>query len=558
MSRHHPAAAAARTVLPNGLAAAAFLLLALAPSGWPGYALLGLALAASWATGGSGGGRPPALGADPAVRLLLAAGVLAAAARQQLPAGEPAGPLALAGAALLGAPLLEGLSDRLAQPRFQAVRLPAAPPVSAALVAYGGGWLVSAGGLAVAGLLVWLDQPGWTLLLPAGTAAGCTGWLLIAGWRRWRTGHRAELAALTGAVHRHQPRFLLYFSAPPGSAYQARMWLPQLERIGAPFLVVLLEPHQLAPVAAATTAPVVVVDSFEAIDAVLVPSLRAAFYVNNGAKNSYCVRVGRLTHVQLYHGDSDKAVTASPVNAMYDRIFVAGRAAIDRFAAHGVEIPREKFRIVGRPQVEQLQTAAAGGRAEPPAVLYAPTWTGSQAGARHCSLPVAELIVRGLLDRGATVIFRPHPYSRRQRESAGQLRRVEQLLERDRAGTGRPHRWGPASTARLSLFEAMNHSDALVCDVSSVAADYLATGKPFAITDMAGRGDRFPAEFPLARAGYPIRADAGNLTPVLADLLGPDPLAATRRELRDYYLGDPAGFLTEARGCLTEPQGSPV
>jgi hypothetical protein len=563
MSRH-AATTAVRAAAPAGLAVLAFALIALAGWPWPGYAVGCAALLASWAAH-----RPPQLGADTPARVVLAAGWLATAADQ------PAGWLVVTGAALLGVLLAEPLLHRLARPWFRTAHLPARPGPPAALVDSGAGWAVSSAAVALVGLVGVLAGPGWLLAAPALAAVGFAGWLLVDGWRRWRTGHRAELARLARAVTLHRPRFLLYFSAPPGSEYQARMWLPYLARIGEPFVVVVTERHNLAPVAAATAAPVVVCDTFEALDAVLAtPSLRAAFYVNNGMKNSHCVRVARLTHVQLYHGDSDKAVTASPVNAMFDRIFVAGPAAIDRFAAHGVDIPREKFRIVGRPQAEQLATgpppppARPGGppgdRTGAPTVLYAPTWVGTHASGNHCSLPVAEPIVRALLARGVTVLLRPHPYTSRHRESARQLLRVEQLLGQDRAGTGREHRWGPAATTELSLFECMNRSDAMICDVSSVASDYLATGKPFAITDLAGEGDRFPDTFPLARAGYRIAPDAGNLPAVLDDLLGRDPLAATRRELRAYYLGDlPAGrsaeaFLAEARGCLAGTLGSPV
>ncbi|WP_375432133.1 hypothetical protein [uncultured Friedmanniella sp.] len=34
---------------------------------------------------------------------------------------------------------------------------------------------------------------------------------------------------------------------------------------------------------------------------------------------------------------------------MYDEVFAAGPSAIRRYATHGVQIPVEKFRIVGRP-----------------------------------------------------------------------------------------------------------------------------------------------------------------------------------------------------------------
>ena len=56
------------------------------------------------------------------------------------------------------------------------------------------------------------------------------------------------------------------------------------------------------------------------------------------------VRFNQLTHIQLLHGDSDKASSFNPVTAMFDRIFVAGQAAIDRYAANGVLIPRGEVR----------------------------------------------------------------------------------------------------------------------------------------------------------------------------------------------------------------------
>jgi hypothetical protein len=555
MSRH-AAAAAARAVVPAGLAVAA-LLLAVTPAHWFGYAALGSAVLASWA------GHPrPRLGVDLPARVVLAAAVLGyAAAAETGPAGL------LAGGGLVGLLLLEDLLYRLSRPWFQVAGLPAANPrPPAGLVENGTAWLVNSGALLAAGLLLRLPVPEWLALLPVAAAALLAGWLLADGAARWRTRHRAELVPLAAAVARHAPRFLLYFSAPPGSDYQVGMWLPYLRRLAEPFLVVVCEPEHLAPVAAAAGAPVVVCDTFEALDAVLAaPSLRAAFYVNNGMKNTHCVRFTRLTHVQLYHGDSDKAVTASPVNALYDRIFVAGPAAIDRFAAHGVDLRPERFRIIGRPQTEQLRTEPPPARpGRGPVVLYAPTWVGAHADSGYCSLPIAEPLVTGLLAAGATVILRPHPYARRHRDSAARLRRAERLLATDRASTGRAHRWGPAATTGLSLFECMNLSHAMICDVSSVASDYLATGKPFALTDPAGAGDRFAESFPLARAAYLIRPDAGNLPAVLADLLGPDPLAATRRELRTYYLGDAppdraaAAFLTEARACLADRAAAPL
>ena len=73
---------------------------------------------------------------------------------------------------------------------------------------------------------------------------------------------------------------------------------------------------------------------------------------------------------------------------MYDQIFAAGAAAIRRYADHGVRIPAEKFRIVGRPQVEQVQPAATPiAKVAQPTVLYAPTWRGHVEETMLYSLP---------------------------------------------------------------------------------------------------------------------------------------------------------------------------
>src|SRR5699024_5981034 len=142
------------------------------------------------------------------------------------------------------------------------------------------------------------------------------------------------------------------------------------------------------------------------------PSVRGVFYVNNAMRNNHMVRYSQLTHIQLLHGESDKASSASPVLRMYDRDFVAGQAAIDRFAKFGVAMPPGIFRIVGRPQVEDvLPPRAPIGQSGSPTVLYAPTWRGNQAETDYSSLQRGPEIVQGLLDRGCRVVFRPHPYS---------------------------------------------------------------------------------------------------------------------------------------------------
>ncbi|MFY1620529.1 CDP-glycerol glycerophosphotransferase family protein [Micromonospora sp. WMMD736] len=539
--------------LSTGLAVLAFVVLAL--TGGTGWGLA-LAVAALVAAAAEQRIRP---GADlVAETALIAAAVLVGYSRRLDDGFDPA--LAATALVVLGLVLLVGPLRTAGNLEIRAANLPvrAWTPLIADRLGVALLGLLAAVAIAAASTLPAVVALAASLLVAAGAGAVA----LDLARRRFRP--NAGGGQVARALRRHEPEFLLYFSAPPGSEYQVTMWLPYLERIGRPFLVLVREPEFVAPIAAATDAPVVYCPTLRAMDEALVPSLRVAFYVNHGAKNSHCIRFTQLTHVQLHHGDSDKAPSANPVSGIFDRIFVAGPAAIDRYARAGVRIPADKFVVVGRPQVESIEVRQEPARGlAHPTVLYTPTWTGHHADADYCSLPVAEELLRRLLGRGATVILRAHPYTTQNPASARQLGRLTELLAADRARTGRQHVFGTAAR-ELSLTECVNRSDALVSDVSGVISDYLYSGKPYAVTDMGGEADGFTERFPLAGSGYVLRRDMSNVDAVLTALLDTDPLADARWVTRRRYLGDfPAesyaeGFLTAARQELASARAVPT
>jgi CDP-glycerol glycerophosphotransferase (TagB/SpsB family) len=98
--------------------------------------------------------------------------------------------------------------------------------------------------------------------------------------------------------------------------------------------------------------------------------------------------------------------------------------------------------------------------------------------------------------------------------------------------------------------------DALVTDVSSVASDFLASGKPLAMVAIRSSGEAFPAEFPMARVSYVIEKDLSTLAAALDQLLGADPLRERRLAYRHHCLGEHVGphaadeFLRVAGGIV--------
>jgi hypothetical protein len=531
----------------NAVAVAAFVVLALTDQRDIGYALTLAALAALyWRARHSG------FGDTVTAQALVAAAIFADAFRHRTagPAAALVIAAAVTGLLLVNQPVLEFLVTR---PGVRVANLPgyAAPRPTA--VRPRTVYTAFLALLGAAGIVARAGWSGWILVALSVAVAGVAALVGLQAIRHRLHPGRVE-KPLRAALDAYDARFALYFSAPDNTEYHVKMWLPYLQRIGAPFVIIHREPKAFGPLSKLGV-PVLHCPGVAQIDLVVSERMTACFYVNNAALNSHMVRFGHMTHIQLLHGDSDKAASANQVTAMFNRVFVAGQAAIERYAANGVHIPPDNFDIVGRPQVEAIEVVRAPIAAiEPKTVLYATTWVGLYTDSRYCSLPIGEEIVRGLLARGCRVIMRPHPYSGRHPESAMLVSRISALLAEDGAATGREHVFGAEASKRMSLIDCINAADALVGDVSAVVSDWLYSEKPFALTNMVGKTSAdFEAAFPQARAAYVLDDKAAGLDAVLDDLLGADPLADERRKMKTFYLGDfptdsyADGFVNTAR-----------
>lgn len=401
-------------------------------------------------------------------------------------------------------------------------------------------WTV-AGGALLTVVLAWFDLP-WFAFVAIVLVVGCVTWMRAAPYLLGR--HHAR--RIRRALRRYAPTTMMGFAGRSGGPWQLRMWEPYILASGQPNVVINLHAKYLPMIldGADLSSPLIQLGSrgTAEIGDLLVPSIKASFYVQNARTNSRFMAFDRITHVWLNHGDSDKPANFNPRHALYDQLVVCGEAGIDRYAKNGIEIPREQFVVLGRPQsrgiaeprgpIADLQTRT---------VLYAPTWQGLNEAVNFSSLERGPEIVQALLDRGATVIFRPHPLSYRWRRRRAVIEQIRTLLADDARATGRDHRYGDQVDHEWSVADCANRSDALVSDVSSVVSDFLASGKPYAMTSMRGPIEEFRRENSVAETAYVILGDLSNLDEALDDLLFRDPLAAAREERRRYILGDLTG-----------------
>lgn len=94
--------------------------------------------------------------------------------------------------------------------------------------------------------------------------------------------------------------------------------------------------------------------------------------------------------------------------------------------------------------------------------------------------------------------------------------------------------------AEPRLYDCFNVSDAMVSDISSVVSDFIASGKPYAVTDSAGVGvEEFKRNNTAVRAAVILSNSASELGELLGAVRDPaaDPLAEDRKELKQYLLG---------------------
>jgi hypothetical protein len=435
----------------------------------------------------------------------------------------------------------------------------------------------------------------------AAAAAGLTLSLLGAGLGVALMVHHARQARALGDRNRllrlvndeitaYRPEVTIYFSGTPDSAYQINMWLSTLERLDRRPLIIMRE-RALVPLVGRTSVPIVCLPSGVDMMNFELPTVRAALFVSNVGKNIHLLRVPGIKHVFIGHGDSDKEASFNPFSKVYDEVWVAGRAGRDRYLRAGVGVEDDDIVEVGRPQLASISVTPPAGAMR--TVLYAPTWEGWTDDLRHSSLAdMGPAIVRALLDRSPEirVLYKPHPLTgTRDPRAARAHERIVSMLRAANAARDASGEWSGRATspagagvsarptqpthakqatrprerleserdeaywaaegwwrhrvvtdARPTLYECFNRCDALVSDISSVVADFVASQKPYLVTNVANLpDDDFRDRYPTAAAAYLIDRDCTALPEILNEIEkdGPDRLAAQRHELKTYLLG---------------------
>lgn len=330
----------------------------------------------------------------------------------------------------------------------------------------------------------------------------------------------------------------VYFADDPRKLYQLTQWLPVLELLDEhhPVVVIVRHPQTYAALSELTRLRCVysplfpyVVELYECSD------FKVCLYVNNSMHNFHSLMQRRMLHVHVNHGESDKVCMVSNQVKAYDRVFVAGAAAVRRHRAALIEFDESALVRVGRPQLD-LRPEPGLARDGRRTILYAPTWEGENASNNYTSVDVLgqRIVAAALAVPGARVVYKPHPRVpvSTQPSMAAAHREIVRLLDRR-----------PGNEVRLTgdihaLFPA---ADVMVTDVSSVGLDflYLRADAPLLIADRHDDRARLRADAPVSHCADIVDSDTvAALAHTLEHRLTDDAHRAARQAARADYFGD--------------------
>lgn len=353
-----------------------------------------------------------------------------------------------------------------------------------------------------------------------------------------------DLAKTDRSIEPGTRRVMVHFGDTAPHLYQLTQWFHALCEIDAMLgvLIVTRSPDAALQLRRDPSTPFPVAHAVNHNDLdpiVAAQDPKVALYVNHHRSNFAMLWHPTMLHCYIGHGESDKiGISASNQLKAYDFGFVAGQAAIDRVSRRLINYDTsQRLIVVGRPQTDALPARADTPVDAPRTVLYAPSWEGDRPANYYGSLRShGPVIVAALLaDGGYRVIFRPHPLTgKRDPQYAAARDQVAKMiatsLEKD---PGAGHVVDLDSDFGWQLAEC----DLCVADVSAVALDAVAAGKPVVITEPAAASANVPSDSVMSRFDLLPASEAARVVEWLENAQTGEQ-AEVISQVRTYCFGD--------------------
>jgi len=344
------------------------------------------------------------------------------------------------------------------------------------------------------------------------------------------------------------PQVVLYLSGTHESAYQGNMWLKVLEKIDANVIIVLRN-HNIIYSLNSTTLPVVILENVHQLELLEEAGVKTILYPSNPMTVTQSLRLYRLNHYFINHGESDKVVNQSKLLMAYDKLLVAGPMAKRRLIEAKLPIRDNQVIYVGRPQVELFLTKIELPSKEVKTILYAPTWEGFMEAANYSSINeygIRLMTVLGEISKYKEVYVKLHPFTGN--TNRGNIQKDTLKIEDIAKNTNIN-----LVARNESIYKYMNMSDIMITDISSIISDYLYTGKPMVLTNARAMNHiQIHNDYPSTQGLYildnPIKLDL-----LLSDIEERDTLLEERSNIANDILGHiPEGSINKFNLVINE------
>ncbi|MFJ3381264.1 CDP-glycerol glycerophosphotransferase family protein [Curtobacterium sp. NPDC090217] len=367
-------------------------------------------------------------------------------------------------------------------------------------------------------------------------------------------GHRRTLARRLAAEPPLAPgtiEIAVYFADGPVNMYQVRQWYAPLEELSKTHPVAIISRNPGTMLTLLDEAPVTAVYARQVVDLerfVDEQAPKVVLYVNQNARNFQMMRYGRMWHVFVNHGESDKMYMTTNQFKAYDYALIAGDAARDRLAEALWDYDLDSRAIaIGRPQADHLAGKPPYPSDDRTVVLYAPTWEGDRPAAAYGSIASHGTTIadRVLASPRHRLVYRPHPRSGvlDADYKAAHERIIAAIAAANTADPGAHHVYDDGPELGWQLADA----DVAITDISAMIYDRLAVGKPLIVTRPRSAEADVDERGYLAAANWLTTTDAEDIVArVDAAAHDESELAALRHWVARYF-GDTSPGTATAR-----------
>ncbi|WP_180079784.1 hypothetical protein [Acinetobacter sp. YH12058] len=264
------------------------------------------------------------------------------------------------------------------------------------------------------------------------------------------------------------------------------------------------------------------------------PFVKTVFYPSSTGNNIHLVRFSFLNHVFIGHGDSDKASSAHKGLRLYDEVWTAGEAHIDRFKNASFNSDHIVFKKVGRPNsFKTLIDCQQHWTERKFNFLYLPTWEGFMEEANYSSIHLASEILNLITAKYLCKISAKfHPLT-------GNRDLAYQNLDIQLSSTF-PDQLDTINIIdkSINLEQVLSLSNIFICDISAVISECLAANGPIFVYIPKDKVINIAASNMRYEDYCYAFSDINQLDELLYKVLsGDDYLVESRKKAIDYLIG---------------------